>query len=516
MTGMTPRESTSTVTAAIAVLVGIWAVTIVRSRRKRLPLSPGPPPKSWLAGNAEDMPRTHVWFKFTEWAQKYGDIFYIRNYSNNIIVLSSYEAVVDLFEKRGSLYSQRPQRMMPLMMGWGKIIAFSAYDERWKAYRRQANLGFSKKAASGYHEGQTKDVHEFLQRLIENGEGVAEELNLLIGRIIMRITYGYQVTDINDPYVTLSDAANASVISSSVPGNYLVDTFPFLRHLPTWLPGMGFKIEAQKGSQYPLKMVEEPYQWARKQMSEGHAVPSFLSGLLSQNQNGEDGEDLIKWTTGSMYNAGSHTTVGTLRNFILAMILYPEVARKAREEMDRVVGTERLPGMADRGNLPYLECIFLETLRWYPVAPLTLPHRTAQEDQYRGYRIPANCTVYANIHAMTRDENMFPSPESFVPERFDGTQPGPAPLDPREIVFGIGRRICPGNHIADASIYLVMANLVATMGIAKARDENGNEINPEVVRTGGLVSQTLPFKCSIKPRSENAMKLIHSATLAGH
>lgn len=76
-----------------------------------------------------------------------------------------------------------------------------------------------------------------------------------------------------------------------------------------------------------------------------------------------------------MYNAGSHTTVSTISNFILAMILYPEVARKAREEMDRVVGTERLPSMADRPNLPYLECIHLETLRWSPVTPLSkCPH----------------------------------------------------------------------------------------------------------------------------------------------
>lgn len=55
------------------------------------------------------------------------------------------------------------------------------------------------------------------------------------------------------------------------------------------------------------------------------------------------------------------------------------------------------------------------------------------------------------------------------------------------MVFGIGRRICPGNNIADASMYLVMANLIATMDITKARDENGDEIEPEVVRTGGLV-----------------------------
>jgi cytochrome P450 len=71
-----------------------------------------------------------------------------------------------------------------------------------------------------------------------------------------------------------------------------------------------------------------------------------------------------------MYGGGSHTTVGILNNFILAMLLYPEVAQKAREEIDRVIGTDRLPNVSDRPDLPYLECVLLETLRWYPVTPL--------------------------------------------------------------------------------------------------------------------------------------------------
>lgn len=71
-----------------------------------------------------------------------------------------------------------------------------------------------------------------------------------------------------------------------------------------------------------------------------------------------------------MYGAGAHTTIGTISNFILAMVLHPEVFCKAREEMDRVVGTERLPTMSDRNDLPYLECVLSETFRWYPVAPI--------------------------------------------------------------------------------------------------------------------------------------------------
>ena len=52
------------------------------------------------------------------------------------------------------------------------------------------------------------------------------------------------------------------------------------------------------------------------------------------------------------------------------MVLYPEVQKKAREEIDRVVGSKSLPSYADRPNLPYVEALLKEVLRWNPVAPL--------------------------------------------------------------------------------------------------------------------------------------------------
>lgn len=51
------------------------------------------------------------------------------------------------------------------------------------------------------------------------------------------------------------------------------------------------------------------------------------------------------------------------------MCLYPEVQKKAQEEIDRVIGRERLPQVVDRPSLPYVEAVFKETLRWFPVVP---------------------------------------------------------------------------------------------------------------------------------------------------
>jgi len=52
------------------------------------------------------------------------------------------------------------------------------------------------------------------------------------------------------------------------------------------------------------------------------------------------------------------------------MLCYPDVQRRAQEELDLVVGNDRLPGPEDREHLPYINAIVKETMRWQPVTPL--------------------------------------------------------------------------------------------------------------------------------------------------
>ncbi|KAJ1301083.1 hypothetical protein OPQ81_003501 [Rhizoctonia solani] len=511
-----PAEDTTPVKVlaiATATLAGVYAIAAVYKRRHRLPLPPGPPEKSWLAGNAEDIPGLFQWIKFTEWAREYGDIVHVRIHRGHLIVLSSYDAMVDLFETRGQIYSDRPVRPMPFLMGWRDIVSFRDNDGRFKAFRRHINIGFSKKAAESYHAGQTKGVHVFLQRLLSNSDNLFLELNRFAASFIMKVTYGYSIVGDNDPYITVSDEA----FQSLVPGlaeDYLVHSYPFLQYLPSWLPGMGFKRMALEARKFPIRMAVEPFEWTKTQMKEGKAAPSLVRYLLEEDHVHAD-EEAIMWTAATMYAGGVHSTVTTMSNFIAAMMLHPRVARKAREEIDRVVGVDRLPTISDRADLPYLECVLSETLRWHPAAAMEVPHRVRREDEYRGYRIPANSTIRYNMYAITRDERMFPDPEKFIPERFEKSISGPSPLEPRDFMFGVGRRVCPGKFVVDAALFLLMANMIATMDINKPRDVKGNEFEPEIKRTGYPINQVLPFECSITPRSEHAVKLINSVVMFG-
>ena len=130
-----------------------------------------------------------------------------------------------------------------------------------------------------------------------------------------------------------------------------------------------------------------------------------------------------------------------MQTFFLVMALNPRVVAKAQEELDRVVGKERLPDFSDKDDLPYIDALVKELLRWGPPLPISVPVKAAQDDIYREYSIPAGTTVIENIWAVFRDPAIYPDPEAFNPDRFlkDGKL-NPLVYNPEERVFGSGRR----------------------------------------------------------------------------
>jgi cytochrome P450 len=90
-----------------------------------------------------------------------------------------------------------------------------------------------------------------------------------------------------------------------------------------------------------------------------------------------------------------------MKTLVLCMLLNPSVQQGAQAEIDRVVGHDRLPTLADRPNLPYLNACLKESSRWAPVSPEALPHRARVDAEYEGYFIPAGTVVIPNVWSVT-------------------------------------------------------------------------------------------------------------------
>jgi len=187
------------------------------------------------------------------------------------------------------------------------------------------------------------------------------------------------------------------------------------------------------------------------------------------------------------------------------MTIYPEIFKKAQAEVDAVVGLDRLPTMEDRDQLPYVNAICKELLRWHVVVPIP-PHITAQDIIYEGYLIPKGTWLLANIWFTLSNPETYPSPDVFDPERFLGEN---QQLDPGEACFGWGRRSCPGGPLADSTIFICVAIALATLDVSRCV-ENGVVCVPTYDVEEGMIRHVKPFKCRIVPRSKKAAGLLHT------
>lgn len=135
-------------------------------------------------------------------------------------------------------------------------------------------------------------------------------------------------------------------------------------------------------------------------------------------------------------------TRGFLENFMLAMVLHPEVQKAAQAELDMVLGSDRLPTLADQEALPYMAAVMRESWRWEVVLPLALPHMLTADDEYKGYLIPKGAIVFPNSYSVMNDEIAYPHPTAFRPERFlkDGII-DQSVRNPAGASFGYGRRV---------------------------------------------------------------------------
>ncbi|KAF7789960.1 hypothetical protein EIP86_000908 [Pleurotus ostreatoroseus] len=282
------------------------------------------------------------------------------------------------------------------------------------------------------------------------------------------------------------------------------------------MPGAKFKRQAAVWHQHVMDMTHVPFAAVKRGVAEGSAAPSVVSALLRQFDDSEDKtriEGVIRDMAATAYAGGADTSVSLTGTFISAILLHPDVQRKAHAELDRVLGQDRLPTLEDQPKLPYVTAILREGMRWRPVVPLAVPHALLKDDEYFGYHLPAGAIVIGNAWAILHDEARYPDPDIFNPDRFIALDGG---LDlnvpnPEEFAFGFGRRICPGRHLASNSAWLALASILAVFELELPIDEFGREIKPSGEYTPGLIVYPLPFKCKFKPRSVKAEALIRAS-----
>lgn len=290
--------------AVVSLGVLVLSAMLFR-RRRRLPYPPGP--KGFpLIGNILEMPSSHEWIKFADWGEQYGmpcpgprdslcltsnsagDVVYLNLLGQPLVILNAAKHAIALLEKRSEIYSDRPILTVSCeLVGWKYSLALSPYGERFREYRR-----FIARWIGGHvqiekhHDLVQYETNRFLMRLLDDPDNFAGHIRKcapkvlseavydshirayarLVGAIVLKIAYGYEVREEQDPIVDAVDRATDQFALITSPGAFLADVFPALQYLPSWMPGARFKKLLPNLRKTINEMADLPFDYVKQQM----------------------------------------------------------------------------------------------------------------------------------------------------------------------------------------------------------------------------------------------------------
>lgn len=368
-------------------------------------------------------------------------------------------------------------------MGWGLTLTFLGWGPQFKVHRRLFQNTFAQSNVKMFRPIQLYESRKAVRFLLEDPDDWEETTLLLTTSIIFRIAFGQEVVDKDSPYCAMAKAANDATTNGGIAGSTLVDLFPLARFIPDWLNPSAPLRHARTCRKAIQTIHDKPWEANIRDIDAGTTEPSFMSThYLKYKENEMAGLPRemtiadIKGATGAVFIAGGNSTWGTVLSNMLFLTKYPEIQRRLQSEIDALLdagGQPRLPTFDDRENLKCLDDFIMETMRCLPLNPLVIPHKSIKDDVYQGMFIPAGTTVFANITAMALDPETYKNPHEFDPTRYARDEPYPNGN------FGFGRRKCPGNFLALASVYMFLATLLATFELEQVIGEDGRPKVPE-------------------------------------
>ncbi|CAK7225230.1 hypothetical protein SEUCBS140593_005832 [Sporothrix eucalyptigena] len=504
----------SLVLVGIAGLVLLAVAKLSQIGRRPSDFPPGPPTLP-LLGNLHLMPTKNPHLQFQKWAQEYGPVYSLMLGTKTMIVLSSDVDVKEMLDRRSGIYSDRPDMFIGQKVASGNLrLVVMRYGDNWRMIHKMVHNILNIKAAVTYVPYQDLENKILLESLLDTPQDMLLHIRRFTYSLSTQMIFGYRCVSNRDPNLLqlfhcfekwgeLSGSASAQ----------LADLYPVFQKLPSFLaPNVYY---ARKLHTAERDLYVRHWMRSKKALDNGTGLPCFCNDIYRAQTNEHFSDAAAGYISGSLLEAGSDTTASTLYAFILALLLWPDVQTKLQTEIDRVVGPDRLPTMADydSGQLPYVRCCIKESLRWMPTVILGVPHAATRDDVYKGWRIPQGATVVNNVWAIHMDPERCPNPRVFNPDRFSNDptslyQSAIGDTTKRDnFVFGAGRRLCQGIHIAERSLFLGISRLAWAFTFTKTPGVQYDADN----LVGSITVQPADYPCVITPRAPGKVDIIRQA-----
>ncbi|XP_025796600.1 cytochrome P450 71A1-like isoform X2 [Panicum hallii] len=432
---------------AAALAAALFLVAVLRGRpARKYDLPPGPRP--WpVIGNLDLIgPLPH--HSARDLSARHGPLVSLRLGSFHAVVASSPDMARFFLRTRDLAFVDRPRTAAGRYTTYNcSGLFYSPYGAYWRQGRKlwQAELFNARRLASLEHVRGEEEVHRRWGWLAVHAGGVqVADRRALLSQRRAQHRGRDTVAQLPGPAGVRQEDEEVGQDVRSVPGARAGRA-----QRAAAARGRGVRCQGHGGRAARARRRPQP---------RGPHPPGWCQGVHST------GYCNCQWRTCSrtqdLIGGGTDTSAVTVEWAMSELLRNPEVLAKATEELDRVIGRDRLVAEEDIPNLPYMEAVVKETMRLHPVAPLLTPRLCREDVSVGGYDVPAGTRVLINIWAIGRDPAVWEAPMAFRPERFVGSGVDVKGQDLELLPFGSGRRMCPGIGLGLKMVHMILANLL--------------------------------------------------------
>lgn len=457
---------------------------------------PGPTP--WpIVGNLPHIAGARdIGKRLLEFRKTYGDMVFLRFGPQPILVCFGYKLVREVLLVNGEKTKFRPSWMYLIKKFFPKVTGiFFSDGKTWSDGRKFTivalkDFGVGKKTID-------ERIHEEVQYLVDefskNPEKPVDVLKVfpmatsnIISNIVFGSRFDYDDKEFKEMLYHIYFIFKSATIGA--PENF----FPIIDKLKPWNTNSQVAGHMAAVRTYMRSRVDK-----ERDSFDPNNIRNFIDLYLEQEGKPDSkiSEDFLFQAIVDIYQAGTDTTAVTLAWCMLYMLKYPEVQKKCRDEVMKVIGDGRFPSSKDKVSLPYVMATIHEVQRLAAVAPVATPHATLEDTYIDGKLVPKHTVILCHLMSVLYDPNEWQEPEKFQPERFLGEK-GELIKHEAFCPFSMGPRTCIGQQLASNEVFLFFTSFLQRFNFTTVNKDDCVSTDGEQT---GVTRQPYPFEMCFKP-----------------
>ncbi|XP_028595489.2 cytochrome P450 2A13-like [Podarcis muralis] len=454
-----------------------------RQMHRKSQMPPGPTPLPFI-GNLLQVNTSDMYRSLMKIREKYGPVYTIHLGPRRAVVLCGYDAVKEALVDQDEDFSDRGEQATLDWFFQGYGVGFSN-GEREKQLQRFSimtlrNFGMGKRSIE---ERILEEAHFLLESLRETKSAPFDPTYILsrsVSNVISSIIFGNRFEYKDEEFLSLLTTMQETYQFVSSSWGQLYEMFSgIMQHLPGPQEKAFKKLLLMK--EFFVRKIK-----ANKETLDPNNPRDFIDCFLvkmqqeKENPNTEFFQENLVMTALNVFFAGTETVSTTLRYGFLLLLKYPEIEEKVHEEIERVIGLNRIPNMDDRPLMPYTDAVIHEIQRFSDLVPTGVVRRVTRDTQFRGYTIPKGTEVFPMLGSVLKDPKHFARPDVFDPQHFLDKN-GQFKRNKAFMPFSAGKRYCFGEHLARTELFLFFTSILQNFRFKSPIPPEKIDISPMLV-----------------------------------